>query len=241
MKHLFLWVACILAINTSISKAEENNTEISYCESLTAHKFAMETVREAYRRIGIDAKFTPRSCLRSLIEANRGMFSGDVARIQGASQDFSNLNATQFPALKIEGIAITNSVTRPITSIDDLKGLRIGIVRGELYTHKWTKSLNTHTATSSLQLVKMILKGRIDVAVVIKRDWDLLINTQEFADKSLTVIGPSLFREDLYHYVHNDHSHLLPVLNQTFKRMWETGHTARIHLEMMKELSHSPI
>lgn len=228
--------------NAGSSTKSDTTVRISYCEFHTTHKFAVESVRAAYKRAGINAEFTSRPCRRSLIEANAGRFDGEVARISGVTRKYKHLVAAESPTINIEGVVITRSEKREITQWSDLEGLRIGIMRGELYAERGTSAFEVTAASDYNQLLKMLVKNRIDVAIGIRKDYELAVNSPDFLNEGLHIIGKPVFFAPLYHLVHKDHRDLLKKLNPVFEHMWNDGDTAKIHKNTMKLLTkpHSP-
>ncbi|WP_135080143.1 transporter substrate-binding domain-containing protein [Terasakiella sp. SH-1] len=236
---LTLFIA-ILAFSPFVGKAlygAENEPEISYCEFHITHQFAVEVVKEAYQRIGLKPSFTARPCRRSIIEANAGTYSGEVARIQGTNKKYENLIALDYPAIDIQGIVITKNIKRNIQTWDDLKGLEISIVRGELYAEKGTAAYQVHVANSYDQLLKLVLNERVDVGIVIRRDWELAMQSPFFKGASIHMIGQPLFKAQLYHHLHKDYTHVRASLNHTFKEMIATGALEKIHQRTMDSLT----
>jgi len=210
---------------------------ISYCEFHTTHRFAVETVREAYKRIGIVAKFVSRPCRRSLIEANSGRFGGEVARISGTSDRYTNLIPIDAPTITIEGVVIAKDVKRGISEWSDLKGLYTGFIRGELYAEKGTAAVKAQAVDSYSQLLKMLARDRFDTGVVIRRDFDLVNRSPEFWNENIHVIGKPVFSAPLHHLVHKSNQDLLPKLNAVFLEMWNNGDAEAIHSRTFKFLT----
>ncbi len=214
---------------------------ISYCEFHTTHRFAVETVRTAYSRIGLSPTFVSRPCRRSLIEANAGHFDAEVARIAGINKLYTNLIPASSPTITIEGVIVTKNVTREISQWEDLYGLYIGIIRGELYAEEGTAAYEVEVAQSYSQLLKMLDRDRIEVAVVIRRDFELMMRSSEFLGVNLHIIGNPVFVAQLYHLVHKKNKDLLTKLNPTFMEMWENGEAEAIHRQTFQSLTeHRP-
>lgn len=234
---VFLLVLLSVTAHPQSLRAEGGTVDISYCEFHITHQFAVETVREAYNQAGIRAKFSARPCRRSLVEANAGRYDGEVARINGTDKAYPNLLLIKAPTATIEGVVITQNIDKKITSWDDLKGLRVGIIRGELYAEKGSAALNVSVAASYNQLLKLLIKDRIEVGIVILRDWQLAMNSPEFYGTDIHTIGKPVFSATLHHLVHNRNKKLLPKLNQIFEKMWTSGQAVKIHQQTMRKLT----
>jgi|GEM_PF-617421 len=218
-------------------KAEAQTTTISLCEWHITHRFAKEAVRIAYQRIGISPEFVELPCRRSLVEANAGAFDGEVGRISGIQKIYPRLIPMDSPTVTIEGVVFTKSIDRAITKWRDLSGLKIGIIRGELYAEAGTAGLGPEVVNSYHQLLIMVAKGRLDVGVVIKRDFEVEIGGGQFVGRGLHIIGDPVFSAPLFHLVHENHRERIPKLNAVFKEMWESGETRSIHQETMRRIA----
>ena len=216
---------------------ESLDISISYCEFHTTHKFAVETVREAYRRIGMKPKFVAFPCKRSLSEANSGRFSAEVARILDISEQYPNLIAAESPTITIEAVVVTKNIKRDISHWSDLNGLRIGIIRGEQYAERGTEAMNVYFANDHNGLLKSLLHDEIDVAIVIRRDFELIMRSTDFFGENIHIIGKPIFSAPLYHLVHKNNRELLLRLNPVFKEMWDSGETEAIHMKTINLLT----
>lgn len=234
---LFILVLFLILATDKYSFAEDEKVTVSYCEYHITHKFAVESVREAYRRIGLSAVFKARPCRRSLIEANAGVYDAEVARVPGTNKDYLNLLQIRFPTISIEGVVITQSIKKKIKNWKDLAGLQVGIIRGEIYAEKGTAGYKVHVASSYNQLLKMLLRGRIDVGIVIRRDWELVMKSASFIGQDIHVIGQPVFSASLHHLVHEKNKTLMKKLNKVFQDMWENGAANDIHQRTMGALT----
>jgi polar amino acid transport system substrate-binding protein len=223
---------------TSIQAANkfERTLTIARCENHTTHYFAEKLVAEAYRRIGINTRFVSLPCRRSILMANSGKFDGEVGRIAGTTRQYHNLIALKTPVMQIEGVALTKSATLQIASIKDLRGQRLAIVSGERYAETLTLGMNPLLASDYPQLVTLLLAGRIDIGIGIRRDIRVTLASFDLPDNQLKVTGKPLFMAPLFHLVHKKHMDLIPQLEAVFATMWENGDTKKIHAQTMLHL-----
>lgn len=236
VKFILIFLICLMADGKNL-RADGDEFSISYCEYHVTHKFAIQAVREAYRRINIQPTFAARPCRRSLIEANAGTYDGEIARITGTYKAYPNLIEISSPAIDIEGVAVTTSSTKSIQNWADLTGLRVGIMRGELYAEKGTANFKVSVASSYDQLLRMLLRGRIEIAIVIRRDWELIMKSPQFFGENIRIIGEPLFSANLHHLIHKKHTSIVKELDRVFQEMSANGDTDRIHNKTMQMLS----
>ncbi len=199
------------------------------------HAMAKEVLHEAYRRIGYDIRIKFFPGRRSLESANKGLTDGDVARIAGTEKKFPNLIPVETPIIYFQGVAFTKSVTRKIGSWHDLKGLRVGIIRGIRYSTIGTRGLNPFFAKDMTHLFKLLEDDRIQVAVAVLNAGKIEIHNK-FENSGIHVMGTPLYSAPLYHFVHKKNEHLIDDLNQTLKDMASQGEIDKILNKALQNL-----
>lgn len=209
---------------------------IARCENHTTHYFAEKLVSEAYRRIGITAKFAALPCRRSIVMANAGKFDGEVARIRGTPHEYRNLIALSSPVIEIEGVVITKSTSLKVESVKDLQGLKIGIVSGERYAEMLTRDMSPLTTSDYTQLVNLLLAGRIDVGIGIKRDIRVTLARFSLPKNEIRIVGKPLIVEPLFHLIHKRNAALAPQLEAAFINMWQTGYSKALNAQTMTHM-----
>ncbi len=195
---------------------------ISGISETKTHSFAQKVLQEAYKRIGYDVQFRMLPAKRSLDLANQGKTDGDVARIEGTEKTFPNLIAVPTPVIDFQGIAFTISVTKDIKDWSDLKGLKIGVVRGVRYATIGTKGLNPFFAENVPHLFRLLADGRIDIAIGGLRPGQIEIQ-KNFKNSGIHAVGKPLFSAPLYHYVHKKNKELAAQLGQVLADMAAQG------------------
>lgn len=186
------------------------------------HALAKEVLKQAYERIGRPVEFKPAPARRALASANDGETDGDIARIQGTGKIFTNLVAVPTPVIDFQGVAFTKSVTKSIRTWNDLKGLKIGVVRGVRYAAIGTEGLDRYFAEDIPHLFKLLADGRIDVAVAGLRAGKIEIR-KNHGNSGIRTIGEPLFSAPLYHVLHKRNKAIVPHLDTVLADMAEQG------------------
>ncbi len=195
---------------------------ISGITHTVTHKMVQEVLREAYKRIGYDVQITMLPAKRSLISANQGKTDGDIARIEGTDEVYPDLIMVPTPVVDFQGFAFTKSVTKEIREWSDLKGLRVGVVRGIRYSTIGTEGLNPFFANDYNQLFRLLVGDRIDVAIAGQSQGQLEIQ-KNFKNRGIRKIGHPLYKKPLYHFVHKKNKDLVVRLNDNLSDMAEKG------------------
>lgn len=139
-----------------------------YVEDGEVKGINMDIIREAFKRMGIKPFFEPRPWKRAIYELKNG-------EILALSSGFRTKEREEF-AVFSEGAGLgmeTNCVIAlsvsglKIESLEDLRGLRIGVVRDYVYGEQFESmtGLNKIKAASADQLLRMLLSQRMDVLV----------------------------------------------------------------------------
>ncbi len=208
---------------------------ISAIANEQTHELVKEVVRAAYKKIGIEVEFNDLPARRGLEWANSGKTDGDLARIDGTEQKFTNLIKISTPVTTIKGVVFTQKIERNILSWEDLKGLSVGIIGGIRYSELGTKGLNRVLAEDMHHLFFLLSKGRIDVAVAVLEAGKIEINQHHKASK-IHIIGQPLFAAPLFHFIHKKNQELVPQLESALQEMMEKGEVVSIQEKALEAL-----
>ena len=196
---------------------------ISQAEGHLTHELAASVIAEAYRRLNITTEFVQLPSKRSMEWANMGKVDAEVGRVSKALEDLPDLLLVdEVPIANIRGVIVTKDFQCNCTQWSDLKNLRIGIRRGEVYAEKGTKGMSVYSTDSYHQLFSMLNNNRIDIAVGISSSAELELKTA-FQNSDLHIIKKPLVEIPLYHLVHKKHQALVAKLNKVLKGMAASG------------------
>lgn len=142
-----------------------------YWENDTLKGFYAESILEAFKRMGVKAKYVRASWKRNLSEIEEGRVAGSI----GAFPTAKRKSYAIFPPVRVF-LAETWAVTRLgsnicINSLEDLRNHTIGVVAGYTYGKDFDAmaGLNKSTHTYESDLVELLINDRIDVMVGEKR------------------------------------------------------------------------
>ena len=202
--------------------ANPRSVTISAIENEHTHELALAVVREAYRRIGFNTVFDFLPGRRALAWAGSGITDGDLARIAGTEKNFPNLIRISTPVARFTGVTFTIKATKDIRSWEDLRGLRIGVIRGIRYAEIGTMGMERIFARDMTQLFSLLKAGRIDVAVA-TLDAGRIEMHRNFRATGIHVIGAPLHVSPLFHFVHARNKALVPELEAVLREMEAGG------------------
>lgn len=211
--RVFLFIAIISNLWISSAFAEVKRiTTFAVGES----EFVIPIITEAYKRLGYDVEITTLPAKRSLISVNRGEFDAELMRIDGTSMYFPNL-------MKIP-VSVLNSKISVVTNKDssftprnwqDLPQVKFGIPLGVQVVNKGTEGMDSQKVSSSEVLLNMVLKNRIDAAVLPLA----MAHKHPKLMAQLRTVEPAIQVVKIYHYVHKKNAHLIPDLTRILEKL----------------------
>lgn len=212
---------------------------ISAIENEQTHAIAEKVLFEAYRRIGYRVVFDYLPAQRALEWANRGITDGDAARIRGTEKNFSNLIPVPTPVMEFQGVAFTKNIIRPINSWEDLRNLKIGVIRGIQYSTIGTRGMQAFFAKDMTHLFKLLDLGRIDVAVAVLEAGQVEIS-RNFKNSGIHTGGAPLYSAPLYHFLNVRHADIVNKLESALNEMEKQGVIEKIHNKTFDALMNPP-
>ena len=160
-----------------------------------------QLLKMVYRRIGYSVSFSDYSGRKAIFQANEGVTDGETMRIGGLESKYPNLVAVPTPILTLKTRAYTIKIDRPVNSIEDIKDLRLGIVRGIIMMEELTQGLDPLRSSTTKVMFRQLEKGKIDVALAgdVTGGLELL---RSFPESPIHVVGEPLKSTYLHHYLH---------------------------------------
>lgn len=231
-----IWILSILYLFLSNSAGWAADTLVFSKPGPNAYAADISQIvlAEAYARLGIEISTQIFPAERSLTMSNSGKVDGEVNRIFGIEQNYSNLVRIPVAINWIEGIAYTNSENISITGWESLRPYSIGIRIGTKFAEIGTKGMNVKAITSTDQMFMMLEKFRVDV--VISTRIDGMLTSHKFKLKNISPLDPPLARFKLFHYLHTKHQKMVPRITKILKEMESKGRIREIRNTAIEEL-----
>ncbi len=202
----------VIGLSGGPARAAGHVLRLSGMERNAISEAAARHLRRAYERIGIRLEVYPLPRKRALIAANRGDFDGVVARAAIITRDYKNLIRVPAPVAYLSIRAYGRRDADAVATLDDLRPLRIGILRGVPLLTQKTAGLDRYPANTPGQLMHMLKAGRIDTILLAEQ-----VAESALEEENLTNIVPIsgvLFRSPLYHFLNRRHRGLVPAISK---------------------------
>jgi len=207
------------------------------------HLIAADFIVEAYKRIGYDVEFVDLPNRRSLMQADDGSCDGETIRIGGLEKTFKNLIPVPVTVTQLQGVAFMkhhNDTHLPeINTWQDMRGLKVYIIRGEIYAERGTADLDAGAVGTYKQLFTMLEQDRTDIGIGIHHI-GLIELARNFPNSSIHTHGAPLLSAPMYHYIHRKNQHLLKDLTQVLNDMAESGELDIINAKALNRLMAQP-
>lgn len=185
---------------------------------------------EIYRRAGTGLNIEVMPAARASLASQSDKADGELMRIAGYGQSHPLLVRVD-PAFYRIGVRAYWLPTRgaSVRSRDDLRHYAVGAIRGMAYAQEMTENHPALTLTPNvLQLFRMLMAGRIDVAVCSTLAAQSAL--QSLGGKEVDT-SPELARFELHHYLHSRHRELAARLGEVTRRMKDRGELEQLTLE----------
>ena len=224
-----------VAARTGAAPALPTELRFAYMDKTPAvTEKAIAVLTSAYARLGIAVTFVPLPFARSLMEANAGIYDGEAARVAVVAEQAPALRRVDVAVSYVEYVALTrrqDHLTLADWAAVIASGKRLGGRNGALYLSRAVGDNLAVKASSYESLVKMLLRGRLDVALLPRNEVAATVRAIEpefpTVAQDLTE-GPPLSRELLHHFLHERHSALVPEIERVLRGMEQQGKIASI-------------
>jgi len=212
---------CIVALHApSVARAADSIVLVTPVNTVDT-VISEVIVREAYRRLGISVTIKKYPGERALRLADAGKVDGEVQRIDGIAKNYPNLIQIK-PAINfIAGTVFTKAVKFQVEGWQSLRPYRIGYVRGIKFAERNTEGMNALPAKDYSNLIRMLDKGRVDIAVSPSvNGW---YQIRKMGAEGISDLSPPIMKFDLFHYLHKKHAALAPRISEVFMQMKKSG------------------
>ncbi len=226
MKWLSFILLCLLPVSALVA-SPQFATELQMRQALNspAAQYSQALINEAYTRLGIKADFIDVPFGRSLVESNKGVLDGEIARVLRVTEHYPNLLTVPYILFDTEVYLYINQQQCPKCTLDTVQSL--AFVRGSLIIEDILKQLPASRRVISSGTIEstktLFFSGKVDAVIFAAYR---LSSTAEFA-----VAEHHLMSLPDYHLLHRSHQALLQPLAEMFLQLESEGFTQRLRLQ----------
>ncbi len=220
-------ITCLLIFLIGLQARADESLILSGSDSTMDHYIFSNILKQAYSTLGINTGFTPLPSSRSLVNADRGITDGEIARIKGINKQYKNLIRVPI-AIMTSGVYALSLSKFPIKNWKDVSKYNVAyrrgiqVIKNELNKHQ----IQSGVVSKDTELIHFLLRQRTDIVL---QDKGLAISSmaqlqsEGINTSGIQFIEPPLFEVKLYHYLNKKHQHLLAAISQALNNMKKSG------------------
>ena len=188
---------------------------------------------EMFRRIGGQVKLVLLPAARSLINANKGVEDGNIARIRGIEKQFTNLVRVPEKIIDFYFSAFTLDPGNLVASWDQLAEYNVAYINGWYLLDRKVKHYKSLTrARDTRQLFHLLENRRADI-VIFNRESGLWWRAHHAP--GIHIVEPPLGQAELFLYLHKQHRNLVEPLARALRAMKQDGSYMKIITQTLGE------
>lgn len=229
----FRWYALLLGLLIDFQLLAQETSKYQLQVATSLNKSALsdrieQQLRQAYGRLGYQMQVVRLPAGRSLQMADRGLYDGELFRIDGIQQEFHALRQVPVQLTTIELLAfVRTEQQQALRNWQQMKQLRIGFVRGFRLASQIDFAGYPNPVTTLEQAVGMLEQGKIDVLL---EDGQSVLSVipAKSEQVGITALPGVLASAGVYHYVHQRHSDLIDPLTIVLKKSIASAKDKRV-------------
>lgn len=233
MKNVKLIIALFFL---SLFALQGETYTVSTIEGSPISEISTLILKEIYKKAGHELEVIPMPAARATRESTTGKIDGETHRVSTYGRVHPELLIIPYPYYSIDTNLFTQ-VDHPAMGkgFDELKDYRFAILKGVRKSAELTVGYPyvQEFETSELMLRFIDLK-RADFALLSRLNGMSIIN--KLGLTGVVAFEPPIEVTDLYHYVHERHYKLIPVLEETMREMDRTGELEELRKRFEAEI-----
>jgi hypothetical protein len=216
----------VLAMSLSTPAFSQKQLEFSRIADTARGVVDATVLTQIYEKAGLDFHVVALPAVRASQMSASGQIDGEVSRIGRYAKSHPNLIRIEppFSALATAAFFLRSTNLR-LAANNSLQGYKIGYVRGITASEEAIAGATELQEVSTIDaLFRNLRAGQFEVAVCGSFSGDLDLRRKKVQNlKKL-----ELSRQPLYHYLHEKHRDIAPLISATIRKLSESGELARM-------------
>jgi hypothetical protein len=211
-------------------------------EDIGISKICDAIVTEAFKTINIDFESMYLPGKRTSYMSNRGGTDGEMCRIRGFDDTYTNLIRIEPSIISFEASVFTKDRMLKVErdGWDYLRPFLIGIHTGHYYSTNGTKGFPyVDSSANDLLLIRKLDAGIIDVAIMVTSDGMYALkqaqNENLLRQGKTKILQFPIAKHALYLYIHKKNKYLIPRITKAISKIVKSGRATAIYNEMSGE------
>ena len=222
-KKIFILVVLLIVSNSHADKSIV--ISLADTEYYSFQLMAKRILKVAYSRIGKSVEFEKAPAERSLVNANRGLTDGELARIGGLEDEYPNLIMIPTPIAFDEVSVFSKEFNFKVEGWSSLLPYKIGYIAGLKIAEKNTKGMNIEMVTTVDQGLRKLNLGRSDVYIGLTGNQCLIAKLKL---SEIKVMDRPVEKITMYHYLNKRHGAIAEKLETVLMQMYQSGEMGSI-------------
>ncbi|ALS97589.1 substrate-binding periplasmic protein [Lacimicrobium alkaliphilum] len=220
------WLPIVLCFSVGVSAAESYH--FASINLLAEQEVGRIVIPQLYQKIGITVSITPLPGKRAEYAAVNRHLDGEIMRIYSYGEENPTMVRVPTPYYYLETMPyVLKNRNLQIHNRDALYRFSIAKVRGVKHTNNITAGMtDVHDFDSTAEIMRMVAKGFVDVALTNTLDGMLVLRALEM--DMVVPSGKPLERLALFHYIHQDHKELVPRIDSVITNSIASGELAEM-------------
>ncbi len=219
-----------IVLNTAFGSPVSNESQTGFADLVVA---------EAFKRIDYKLETVRLPAERALINANRGIDDGDLARVAGLQKKYTNLIQVPESVMTIDMVLFSkNMPSFEVTGWDSVVSHSLAVISGwkimEKNFGKLGDKVEIIKTDNAEQSFTLLAKDRVDF--IAYSNWSGLGYLKAHNITDVKLLQPPLARPKFYVYLHKKHKKLVPLLAAAIRQMKKDGFITRIYNKILKPL-----
>jgi len=201
--------------------------------------FADQVVTQAFKRIGYQLETVRLPAERALVNANRGIDDGDLARVAGLQKKYTNLIQVPESIMVIDMVLFSKNMPDfNVKGWESVASHSLAIISGWKIMEKNFSKLGDKVeiikTDNAEQSFTLLAKDRVDF--IAYSNWPGLVYLKTHKINNIKLLTPPLAKPRLYVYLHKKHKIIVPKLATAIKQMKADGTVKKIFNRTLKPL-----
>lgn len=210
-------ITCTFLSNSILAFSAPKTLTFSAIENSNKTPIIYTKLQKVYSQLGIFINIRPMPAARAEAFSDSHNIDGELFRVEQFAESHPNLIMVKAPIGSLKGVALSIKEEITISSLNDFyhyvsQGYRVGVRRGVVFSHQLTRDFSPTIVNSNAQLINMLKRGRIDIAIMSKDNSIMFI--KQLIEEKIKINSAILVSYNLYHFINKKHAAIEPKLTE---------------------------
>ncbi|WP_148864248.1 substrate-binding periplasmic protein [Marinobacter fonticola] len=184
-------------------------------------------IEAIYREVGIEITVMETPPAREIAMLSSGQLDGSMGRVAGLDDQVQEVTRIPVPLTHINLVVFSTLEQLPKLAQPSTATLRVGQLRGIDFGIESSRPVEVVFLDTTEQLMAVLAKRRIDVAIASELGGAFFVQTQNYAN--VRIVAKPLKVIPVYHYLHKKHVALAPDVQRVMERLQSSGYLEDQH------------